>query len=426
MAPPWDPLIALFLDELTDRIEADGDISSIARVVARLPMLCREAYHQWRLQPKAPWLRFYALHAVHIIGERTQPKHFFDYVPSGISIDDEDRGDYERVVATVTHDPDGCFEQVAATSKSADVNAVFLRLRVARILNERGDDLSGGHMDSDVTGPLSLFLATRGLPAGLPLKVRRFVGFCRWMCTSSRMASARARPPCNRRGCTRCATISPPLEGESSAYWKRCQPAFELPLAHGFPYVDYFCCALCRNQTRDEFDRVILCNIDLHTRSAVEFVSETRARASRGRAQQREAIVKAELPPSRLYRAALKRNDLLKRRLAHAAKMPVRNVRCDAAEREWIRGDIIFSLNVDTGLLFAASVLHELPMSQRTSRVLPEHVHFRAAAVPYLKAISAIKTICAADPTTRTRLMAPGATQPRWIQKIKDCVLELF
>lgn len=56
---PWDPLVDVLVERLRKRIESGF---TDTRAVQLIPLVCREARDEWRMQPHAPWLVMYQLH----------------------------------------------------------------------------------------------------------------------------------------------------------------------------------------------------------------------------------------------------------------------------------------------------------------------------------------------------------------------------
>ena len=100
-----------------------------------------------------------------------------------------------------------------------------------------------------------------------------------------------------------------------------------------------------------------------------------------------------------------------------------------------LRRQLIDSINIDTALLYAASVLSELPATHRPKKKQPNDATWRQeidAELYYLKAITGIRKIYRAE----QRALQNKGLDPelpivtdasvRWMQAVKDEAIRLF
>jgi hypothetical protein len=100
-----------------------------------------------------------------------------------------------------------------------------------------------------------------------------------------------------------------------------------------------------------------------------------------------------------------------------------------AAHVAHLRRELTTALNLDTALLYVATLLNELPASRRPNRTTPSSRLWRSATsadVTYLKPINAIRKILKAHADETPALLTAETIQPKWLQKVKDQVMVLF
>ena len=465
---PWDPVVAVLVDVLRAGIESHARGRGVlTRAVHVLPLLCREARDDWRAQPLAPWLLLYQLH---VLNDGFLWKRYYDAVPSSI---DFDRGPNPTDYAT-NPNPNGDWSnfgirEVAADSRVWMQTTWLIKARHAYACAvDRGDTKP----DPEFYGHPDQWLATKGIPDGLPLPVRRLVAFMRFLNRRTLHAlqvyfqpgemGAFLDEQCARKGCARGASSVETDRrgaevGGAFAYWELCRTGVPLDrnkwnrMSSPFTSLDYnFCCTTCARQTCAEYERLVQC-CDVEdltaTLDATAFLPPTRARRpprTHGERQQAAAdwIAPPAVPTARLLQAARERNELFRRRMNRSCVTTTTPIHLPMSLEgaAAIRRSFVLALNVDTALLYAASVLSELPKTQRPKKALPTHGTWRAGEntdALYCKAVVAIHRIL--NPTTshlagnnnnnteaHTRLLAAESTQPRWLQRVKDRALVLF
>ena len=214
--------------------------------------------------------------------------------------------------------------------------------------------------------------------------------------------------PCSRIGCTRPSFRQPPSDcevGAESAYWNAC---------FGRSHVDDRCNA----------KNVAFCSYQCYRAASTEYsaafelpehVLEPSATPRRGC-----RTVMGTTTPSRLYRAALERNGLVARWMR--ARRANRNVHFSISEHSAtaLRARLIDALNVDTAILYAASIANELPRRQRRFE-LPDRTDWRRQ--PHsTKSVFAVRAIYKKHVTQPTLVRGTE----KWLCKVRDIVLTLF
>jgi hypothetical protein len=246
---------------------------------------------------------------------------------------------------------------------------------------------------------------------------------------------------CSRKGCTRGASawVNDPRDFAldcTLAYWERCRTGKSPSSSESAGWSPFsvsnlnFCSQQCGRQTMWEFDRLVrCCGDDGRMLNTVDFVRLPRAaqagRGSRTHGQrQLEAACLDAVPPTRLHSAAIERNETMRRRIARVASAQTSPVHLpiDAGAAAALRQELVMALNVDTALLYAASVISELPPNRRPKKTIPHCLAWRkqkGAEICYLNELTA-------NPTQRAHLLTSPTEQPRWLQKVKDQLLSLF
>lgn len=464
---PWDPIAAVLVELLRHAVDArDCGRGILMRAVRTLPLTCREARAHLRQQPCAPWLILYQLHVFDIGIFHS----FYDNVPSGI---DFDAGSHDHTTDCVAP---GCVAPAYSADGKAHVQVdklLRMRVRVARLLDKPNGDESVEHHDFKVLGPLKRFLATEGLPNDLPRVVRQFVGFLRYQNYVSTQALSTHFAPdtlstyfapddmavlqdlkCSRKGCNRRASAWPPgyrddkLTLDSTlGYWELCRTGSPKPKDDHELWTPFTCCNLtfcswtCASQTMAEFSRLVrCCRDDGSVLNTLEFVRAPRgqrgAKGPRTHGERQLAVASINaVPPARLHRAALERNELLRQLMARScvAKKEPTHLPMNLQSAAALRQELVMALNVDTALLYAASVICELAPGSRPFKTLPGCPAWRkqwGAESCYLGAILKIRNLylqeLKTNPGQTTHLITSCHTQPRWLQRVKDCALTLF
>ena len=213
---------------------------------------------------------------------------------------------------------------------------------------------------------------------------------------------------CQRVGCTRPALLTPP-ETESEAddepseaeYWKCCRDGRAPPPTSSLPSDMSFCCQGCYKATNSEFKRLVKFNIDTPA-------CDTRRNAAP--------------TPSRLYRAAVKRNLAIARGLRAQGQVETKHYPRTMANRDTMLREQTTMLSVDLGVLYAASIVHELPERLRPNRTLPRTDDWRKQATCYLSAICRVRVIYMKYGRGE---LARGGTE-LWLKRLRDHALEIF
>lgn len=214
---------------------------------------------------------------------------------------------------------------------------------------------------------------------------------------------------CQRVGCTRPALLTPPEvqeeeeedEPSEAEYWKCCRDGRAPPPTSSLPSDMSFCCHGCYKATNAEFKRLV--KFDIATP-----LCETR----RG----------GEATPSRLYRATVKRNLNTARELRAMPQVQTRHYPSSMANRENMLREQTTMLSVDLGVLYAASLVHELPTNLRPDRPLPRSEDWRKQGACYLNAVCRVRAVYMKYGRGE---LARGGTE-LWLRRLRDRLLEVF
>ena len=221
-------------------------------------------------------------------------------------------------------------------------------------------------------------------------------------------AYARHFTQCQRVGCTRPALQLPPEPesggGEPSAgqYWKCCRDGRAPPPTSSLPSDMSFCCHGCYKATSSEFSRLVKFDIETPESSTRNGAAPT---------------------PSRLYRAAIQRNLGISRQVRTQKQVQTKHYPSTMANRERLMREQTIMLSVDLGLLYAASIIHEMPSRIRPDRPLPSSNDWRDHATCYFSAICRVRSIYLQY--GQGKLSRGGGTE-LWLRRLHDQVLDIF
>ena len=214
---------------------------------------------------------------------------------------------------------------------------------------------------------------------------------------------------CQREGCSRPAWITPPEPTDdddddatgAAEYWKCCRDGRAPPPTSSLPSDMSFCCHGCYKAASAEFKRIVKFDI-------VTPPSQTRNGGA--------------TTPSRLYRAAIKRNADAARAMRMHEEVNTKHYPSTMASRERMLTEQRMMLSVDLGLLYAASIVHELPPRLRPARPLPCREDWRDHASSYLNAICRVRELYkkhSGPVITRTG-------NELWLRRLRDQALYIF
>jgi hypothetical protein len=219
---------------------------------------------------------------------------------------------------------------------------------------------------------------------------------------------------CQRSGCPRPALITPHeqlrVEGEEddtpsdAEYWKCCRDGNAPAPQSSLPSVMSFCCHGCYRATNSEFKRLV--KFDIVTPPCPP-------RRGKGGAP----------TPERLYRAAIKRNMDMARSMRVSEQVETTHYPSSYANREALLRGYTTMLSVDLGLLYAASIIHELPESRRPRRALPCSEDWRNYATCYVNAIVRVRAVYLKYGNGK---LSRGETTELWLRRLRDRVLTIF
>jgi len=217
---------------------------------------------------------------------------------------------------------------------------------------------------------------------------------------------------CQRVGCSRPALLRAPSEKEQekqepddapseAEYWKCCRDGRAPPPTSSLPSDMSFCCHGCYKVTNTEFKRLVRFNITTPT-------CETRRGCSP--------------TPARLFRAAVKRNIGIARSLRAQEQVQTTHYPSTMANRDTMLREQTTMLSVDLGLLYAASLVHELPYRSRPNRPLPRTEDWRKHGTAYFNAICRVREVYMKH--GRGELARDGSEF--WLKRLRDKLLTIF
>lgn len=373
-----EPLVPTAVHLLAEsiRLRKEEGRGILAYLVRVLPLLNREAYELWREQHDVQMLLAICGYLFPPL-KKCHRARYLDGVPPSEANDPHNWT--EPLDPAIMPGPRRVIEL-------ADIHAA--RSVRARALCDAPPDLDGNGVDAATQFMLSI--------------VQEHLAF-------KQHASYRhSFTQCQRVGCSRPAWITPPdpadeEEDATSAaeYWKCCRDGRAPPPQSSLPTDMSFCCHGCYKAASAEFKRIVKFDI-------VTPPSQTRNGGA--------------TTPSRLYRAAIKRNADMARTMRSSEAIQTQHYPSTMAHRERLLAEQRMMLSVDLGLLYAASIVHELPPRLRPSRPLPCREDWRDHASSYLSAICNVREIY-------KQFSGPVMTRTGnelWLRRLRDSALHIF
>ena len=298
-----------------------------------------------------------------------------------------------------------------------------------------------------------------GLPDGLPEPVRRFLGFLRYWSHalhSSLYLSTKVRI-CDHKHCLRTCSAQPPpganqQTGFAGDYWAFAIAGLQnepTELADWPPHMCY-CSKTCFDAAGAEFLSQVRCCNEPELEAATAPSRRASRRAEDGGWCDDEAV------PARLYRAALERNQVICRRLREQERRqrddapfangdvrflkhfrfahPRIGLRNQAAALRDYHASFVDALNIDTGLLFAASIVSELPAVHRQNKLLPQKTQWRECLAVHRAALCRVRQVYVeyhlkkqTRPSTSADLVtSTSGTRPAWLEAVKTHAQTIF
>ena len=271
----------------------------------------------------------------------------------------------------------------------------------------------------------------------VPMPVVQFVGFLRWWLDSSLLRDQHGHLynlSCSARGCTRPASVRAPRTPAESehldapGYWPLVRCGVQtLRTDSQWPCNLLWCCKACEEAgTAEFFKRVHCCS------------EEELAAPPRPTRYSQQRIAGDRVPPARLLMAALERNALVARRMRNEAKRSDERLNHFPLNGEalgWYHEMVVDALNVDVGILYAATHLSSWSPCQRPARQLPNTANWRDTVHFYVRAICNVRRIYIrvisanrdpAMPRTVADLHTDPNTPPKWMLAIHDELLDIF
>jgi len=312
-------------------------------------------------------------------------------------------------------------------------------------------DLSGH--DRSIGFPEDYDATGGGLPDGLPEPVRRFLGFVRYWSNvlhSSLYLSTKVRI-CDHKHCLRTCSAQPPpgakdQTGFAGDYWAFAIAGLQnepMEMADWPPHMCY-CSKACFDAAGAEFLSKVRCCSEPELEAAPAPPRVRRAGGAGG----------GDPGPARLYRAALERNQVVGRRLREQGRhsgdlLPNGDVRflkhfrfahpriglhSQGAALLDYQAAFVDALNIDAGLLFAASIVSELPAAHRQYKVLPWCARWREGTILHRNALCRVRQLYAEHhlkkqtrPSTSADLVtSTSGTRPAWLEAVKTHAQTIF
>ena len=342
----------------------------LAYFVRVLPLLNREARDLWRKERDAQLLLTFC---DFLFSTGHRGRYLDGVLPSAAN----DSHNW-------THPPSNALEVVP--TRALEIEGVHQ----TRTLGAKKLDLEGRPDDADISARFALSI------------VKMHAAF------RQHASYARHFGQCQRVGCVRPALLTPPEperhdeEPPSAAeYWKCCRDGRSPPPTSSLPSDMSFCCYGCYKVTNSEFKKLV--KFDIETPGS---------KPRHGGAT----------TPSRLYRAAIQRNLAISRHIRSQKQVETEHYPSTMANREQLVREHTTMLSVDLGLLYAASLVHELPTRLRPKRPLPNTDDWREHASCHLGAICRVRAVYMAY---GEGLLARSG-QELWLRRLRDKVLEIF
>lgn len=439
--PLLDALADLHCDAVTLACESASTQSRIGKALQVLPMLSRAMRAAALADPRILWLVGYQLHLDHDHNSYRPTKCFlYDLMPSGIAILGGECIYSAMDSATRRTILDGIYRNINDKHPDATLNfgtstatITMIRAQMARFLQ---DCRIRPRPEEDVP-------ALQAVPPGVPPIVRKFFEFARLLemvCREDNDGTLYARVPCGRKGCTRQARPGQdyveeerqwqfhsfhdpdkcfPNENNSVCYWEDVVASVttrDMRYARNDVRDTSFCCRGCERQTHDEWIR----DVRAVDKAVMEPVLMLRGDREPSAARLLKTVLARNGRVARIYRTAPTTTEMRHVQFPSGSDLQA----CAWNERTIIG----HALNVDLGLLFAASLIDQLPSRERCRRVRIRNANFRDDKVSYKRASSVVAAIYKGN--TRWPAPVPIVTSPfseaTWMRKIKDRVLEIF
>lgn len=374
-----EPLVPTAVHLLSDSLLADEEEGRgrLAYLVRALPLLCREARDLWRKERAAvQWLLTYCDYLYP--HPRSHRRRYLDGVLPA-----------EQQDAWLWHHP---WSDAFKPEKARPAIVLTDVFKNRKGLAEK-HDAARGTSEAGELHPAQRFLYAL---SKAHLEFRLHPSYKRHF------------TECQRVGCTRPALVLPPAPEpddeapSASEYWKCCRDGRAPPPRSSLPSDMSFCSHGCYKAANAEFKRL------------VRFDIETPLCTSRRGP--------AAPSPEGLYRAAVKRNQAIARRVRSQEQVKTKHYPSTMANREQLIREQTTMLSVDMGLLFAASIVHQMPASLRPDRPLPRTEDWRDHARGYFGAVERVRAFYLAY---GRGLLARDGTE-LWIRRLHNHVLEIF
>lgn len=428
---PLDPLVphlAALLHEVIASQSCDWDAREVIfRALQTLTCVCREARTLAQIDGLR-WLCLFEWHAqAHGRAPPRRAPRLCDGLPLWFHLPDECRRAIGPVRARVeayaqlgVSVPESVKRRRWFARRCAQPNGAFVfPARFIEPDDSQEVAVREAHLDGLIGSPEHHFAPD--LDDLVPAPVARFVGFLRWWFTCTLVTDAMSDcKTCSAPGCLRPAKVRDPTPEEADAlcepsYWPRLRSGVAaLGAEAAWPCNLPWCSCACEDAGTDEFFRRV------HPCSAAELA----APPSATRAVRRTTRISA----ARLLAASLERNAVVARRMRHErrdAHVPLRWYPLSAGGLRAYHEKLVFALNVDIGVLYAAMLLEGWPLARRPARPLPQTAHWRDDGVSYLGAACAVQRLYRKGGATAT-LQTSLVTPPRWMGAIKDELEKIF
>jgi hypothetical protein len=359
-----------------------------------LPVTCRGLYERATQHAAFEYMLFYERVRLGV----SSPYFFLDGVPSGVHL---------FVGPTSLNLPNNEIERLKLRDVVADRLQVVGKMEAMAKDTARKIDLTTLHtagLGNNVPGPARFLVArSRAIFRGLrATKRNELFAYCD-NCNCSRFFyKGEPVESWSNAAVTQVSLEDDEDEHDSRSYWESVSGS---PL-DSTPDTRRFCSRACANQHSHHLE-IMMPDSGLHLDSDDHAKKAGRARVSES------------------FKLALKRNEVAARALRTMRTNTVRNLAVSKEELEMHREKRITALNVDLGLLYAASIIAG-SANLSTGRVLPgQRMYWRDNPSFYAKPLGAINKIYSSM-RRKEGIVSSLLTMPRFLENIQVKAYRMF
>jgi hypothetical protein len=380
----WEGEVGKSRDEINVR-------AAFFSILHNLPITCRGLFHDARQHPAFEYILFYERVRLGI----ASPYYFMDGVPAGVQL---------FVGPTSLNLPNADITKLKLRDVVAD------RLQIVAKMEQMGRDeprkvhLTTTHLaglSEHVPGPARFLVArTRAILRGLRATKRpeHFVQCANCNCNRLFYAGGSGESWASA-DVTQVIPGDPEETGSSDEYWQKVAEPASTTEIDSTPDTRRFCSQVCSQQHAHHL-KIMMPDAGLY------LDADDSARKT-GRARVAES-----------FKLALKRNEVAARSLRTMRTKSMPNLAISAEELEVHREVRIRALNVDLGLLYAASLVAE-SSSLSNGKILPgQRMYWRDDACYYSKPVSAISKIYSKT-KRKEGIISSMLTVPRFLEMVQ-------